>query len=981
MGNQLKDMQDYAKKRQKGIGAFVNPNAGDVEKGNAMFNNATDVGSAPVSGGMGEDFESTDNMRGKKNMESINIREELNKRDMQSCKTDFVNMYESANLSLDKKKELAKLLAENKSNKVISKFFESIEGNQFVRYKGYDIEYNFYGEGEYTVQYQGDDVWFKSMDEAQAFIDELSSDRKDVPPIELEESKLNEWGNQIDEYEISDTELLAMGAERGSYGRVDYYVEKLYRPSETSAEWRVDFKKIYPNEEMARKAFERYKRKFSVSNKDLKESTSELISNEEFFNTISKEVDGADIVLGWDKKYHTFDEWVTLLLNTYKDLEQDLLDLGDYEQAKANRETVINKLLKYINAHKDLKESKETDKVVKRAKEVIGKLSDIGNASLEVEDVGALKRLRKEIDNLLGKKDLKEEYGAYKDESYCEEIADDLERESWGGYTENETEWDLEVDNSRYTDFDPYIADFLAREISYPVRDGHLSYRGLDCILTKDILSPTVDEDDLEGIIPDLVRFGLSRKEIDKWLRNPDRDAEIEFYVDYDILFDVDEWEENNKEDIDLPSELTLSIYDFNYVDGETDIDELNDAIGDYLSDEYGYCHNGFQFDVEGDKIYVYGIEWDLSENLKEDLDDVIEDNIDYVPDYVQEDIDKVKALKIGQEIKLRISGVRTLVIKREDDSKYYLYYLTKGNGKHDYVTGSWRDVVHAIFDANSLKLPPKEIYDKLLNESSQEQYIVEVQPDTEQETFNDYAGALDFYNIRVSDYRKESRNDDVSVALHKVINGEIVDTLEYWKKDESLSEGYSCFEFDEGNPYIAKTEEEKQRLLKKYGDKVEEIKPGFYKVSNKSEDTFLPEDVDLTKFTNTNTNKEPLKQATFVIDDGPRYIGYDEEYSWNGWACPWFTKEESLKIAEWLNSYIVDTLTFDETKDAFKYVPQDDSGDIDYYIGADISTEDGVKHLYPIGNKSWTWDNVSDYDDIDDDMDDFYAVKKYDLD
>ena len=56
MENQLKDMQDYAKKRQKGIGAFVNLDAGDVEKGNAMFNNATDVGSAPASGGMGEDL-------------------------------------------------------------------------------------------------------------------------------------------------------------------------------------------------------------------------------------------------------------------------------------------------------------------------------------------------------------------------------------------------------------------------------------------------------------------------------------------------------------------------------------------------------------------------------------------------------------------------------------------------------------------------------------------------------------------------------------------------------------------------------------------------------------------------------------------------------------------------------------------------------------------------------------------------------------
>lgn len=47
-----------------------------------------------------------------------------------------------------------------------------------VRYKGYDIEYNFYNEGEYTVQYQGDDIWFKSMEEAQTFIDELLLSRR-----------------------------------------------------------------------------------------------------------------------------------------------------------------------------------------------------------------------------------------------------------------------------------------------------------------------------------------------------------------------------------------------------------------------------------------------------------------------------------------------------------------------------------------------------------------------------------------------------------------------------------------------------------------------------------------------------------------------------------------------------------------------------------------------------------------------------------
>lgn len=44
----------------------------------------------------------------------------------------------------------------------------------FKEYKDYSIEYNFYGEGEYSVQYCGDDVIFRTEDEAKAFIDEIT---------------------------------------------------------------------------------------------------------------------------------------------------------------------------------------------------------------------------------------------------------------------------------------------------------------------------------------------------------------------------------------------------------------------------------------------------------------------------------------------------------------------------------------------------------------------------------------------------------------------------------------------------------------------------------------------------------------------------------------------------------------------------------------------------------------------------------------
>lgn len=51
---------------------------------------------------------------------------------------------------------------------------ESEVMKMFNEYKGYAIEFDFYGEGEYSVQYCGDDVMFKTMDEAKKFIDEVT---------------------------------------------------------------------------------------------------------------------------------------------------------------------------------------------------------------------------------------------------------------------------------------------------------------------------------------------------------------------------------------------------------------------------------------------------------------------------------------------------------------------------------------------------------------------------------------------------------------------------------------------------------------------------------------------------------------------------------------------------------------------------------------------------------------------------------------
>ena len=42
-----------------------------------------------------------------------------------------------------------------------------------TEYKGYYIEFNLYGQNEYSVQYCGDDVIFTSEQDARAFIDSI----------------------------------------------------------------------------------------------------------------------------------------------------------------------------------------------------------------------------------------------------------------------------------------------------------------------------------------------------------------------------------------------------------------------------------------------------------------------------------------------------------------------------------------------------------------------------------------------------------------------------------------------------------------------------------------------------------------------------------------------------------------------------------------------------------------------------------------
>jgi hypothetical protein len=97
-----------------------------------------------------------------------------------------------------------------------------------------------------------------------------------------------------------------------------------------------------------------------AGNGHLDESLDNLLTNQEFVARCKEEgIDGAEIVLDWDAKQHTYAEWTKLLLTTYLELEQDLLAQGNYDYVKQNRETVINVILSGAKFNEDLKEGRK----------------------------------------------------------------------------------------------------------------------------------------------------------------------------------------------------------------------------------------------------------------------------------------------------------------------------------------------------------------------------------------------------------------------------------------------------------------------------------------------------------------------------------------------------------------------------------------------------------------------------------------------
>lgn len=97
------------------------------------------------------------------------------------------------------------------------------------------------------------------------------------------------------------------------------------------------------------------------------------------------------------------------------------------------------------------------------------------------------------------------------------------------------------------------------------------------------------------------------------------------------------------------------------------------------------------------------------------------------------------------------------------------------------------------------------------------------------------------------------------------------------------------------------------------------------------------------------------MRLAKFTIDvyEGQSFDGFSRDEDWNGWACPYFTFEQGLKVMEahlargWKAKY-------NESEDQFVFdFSHDGNDEPDAFTAEQIEG----KKLYPLGAFCWIWE------------------------
>lgn len=93
------------------------------------------------------------------------------------------------------------------------------------------------------------------------------------------------------------------------------------------------------------------------------------------------------------------------------------------------------------------------------------------------------------------------------------------------------------------------------------------------------------------------------------------------------------------------------------------------------------------------------------------------------------------------------------------------------------------------------------------------------------------------------------------------------------------------------------------------------------------------------------------MKKALFYIENSPIYMGYTNGEKFKGCEMPKFELEVAQAIQAEINQGSQYPMFYDVANDEFY---QNIDGDVDVWKGKDYEIEDGIKHLYEIGNRQW---------------------------
>ena len=81
----------------------------------------------------------------------------------------------------------------------------------------------------------------------------------------------------------------------------------------------------------------------------------------------------------------------------------------------------------------------------------------------------------------------------------------------------------------------------------------------------------------------------------------------------------------------------------------------------------------------------------------------------------------------------------------------------------------------------------------------------------------------------------------------------------------------------------------------------------------------------------------------------GVTFSAYSNGQRWNGWAMPYFTRENGRRVCE-----IVDNMRYDESQDAFVAPSDDESYEV--FRSQVLVVEGKEVQVYAIGTGSWWW-------------------------